>query len=85
MIPNKFLPEITSEMKLEFISPNFWDKSYGSVTPSSFAVTEPVQKTDGSNYRRLKGVISYTDILKAWWTWNEQQDGKTQKEDKTEN
>jgi CBS domain-containing protein len=85
MIPAIYLPEVTPDMKLEFILPNFWDKSYGSVTPSSFAVTESVRKTDGSNYRSLKGVISYTDILKAWWTWNEQQDGRSHKEDKTEN
>jgi hypothetical protein len=85
MIPAIYLPEITPDMKLEFILPNFWDKSYGSVTPSSFAVTESVRKTDGSNYRSLKGVISYTDILKTWWTWNEQQEGRSHKEDKAEN
>lgn len=85
MTPQRHLPDVTPEMKLEFILPKFWDKSFGSVTPSSFAVTEVVQKPDGSNYHKLKGVISYTDILKDWWDWNERQDGKPQKEDKADN
>jgi len=83
MIPKSHLPEITPDMKIEYVLPHFWDDSYGSIPPSSFTITEPAQKADNTPYRKLKGILSYTDILKAWWKWNEKQDGNSKNEDKS--
>jgi CBS domain-containing protein len=83
MTPKNYLPEITPDMKIEYVLPYFWGDSYGCIPPSSFAITEPAQKADNTPYRKLKGILSYTDILKAWWKWNEKQDGNSKKEDKS--
>jgi CBS domain-containing protein len=59
--PNESLAECLSA---------FYIREEGQSPPASFVVGEKAQNADGKTYTKLKGILSYIDVLKAWKKWN---------------
>ncbi len=69
MVASEKLPVITTTQTLSEVMKYFLQSINGMTLLSTFVVTEKVHKADGTEFHQVKGVISYTDILKSWLTW----------------
>jgi len=73
MIASDKLPVITYKQTLAEIIHHFLEGKNGMKPPSTFVVTEKVSKSDTTEYQRVIGMISYTDILRKWTEWRKTQ------------
>lgn len=48
----------------------FYVREEGQSPPASFVVAEDALNASGQPYKKLKGILSYIDVLKAWKKWN---------------
>jgi CBS domain-containing protein len=68
--PREALRIVNPNETLESCLPDFWKRGEGASPPASFVVGEETKKNDGTAYIKLRGILSYIDILKAWKKWN---------------